>query len=216
MYDEDELLPLSGLQHLVYCARRAALVHVEGEWADNRYTVEGVHLHERVDGAAPVCEWREGVRIVRRMPLRSLELGLSGTADLVEFHRDTPGDAERALPVEYKRGARKRERAFEIQLCAQALCLEEMLGRPAPTGALYYGESRRRLELPMDATLREETRDAARRLHEIVDRGVTPPFERGPKCERCSLAGPCGIRLARARRPADTYVERLFAPEPAE
>lgn len=212
MFNEDELLPLSGLQHLIYCTRRAALVHIEGAWADNAYTVEGVHTHERVDEAGPRQEERGLVRIVRRMPVRSLVLGLIGVADVVEFRRESPGDAERAVPVEYKRGTRKRERAFEVQLCAQALCLEEMLGAPVPTGALYFGRSRRRLEVIMDASLRDETREAARRLHEIVAAQVTPPFEPGPKCRHCSLAGPCGIELAGARR-AMTYVEELFGAE---
>lgn len=211
MYDEDALLPLSGLQHVTYCARRAALVHVEGEWADNVYTVQGNHVHERVDETGAVHEVRAGVRIVRRMALRSLALGLSGIADLVEFEGDAESDGARVIPVEYKRGTRKHERAFEVQLCAQALCLEEMLGRPVPIGALYFGESRRRLEIDLDEALREETRAAARRLHEIAASGVTPPFEPGPKCEKCSMAEPCGIRFARTRRSAAEYVELLFA-----
>ena len=212
MYAEDDLLPLSGLQHLTYCARRAALVHVERLWAENVYTAEGRHLHERVDEAGPPREALGGVRVVRRMPLRSLALGLSGTADVVEFHPGAAtGGPQVPLPVEYKRGQRRQEDAFEVQLCAQALCLEEALGVPVPEGAVYFGLTRRRLPVPFDAALRERTREAAHRLHAIVASGRTPPFEPGPKCEKCSLAGPCGIRIARARRPAARYLDALLA-----
>jgi len=132
---------------------------------------------------------------------------------VVEFH-PAPGDRPPTpVPVEYKRGERRQEDAFEVQLCAQALCLEEMLGVPVPAGAVYFGLTRRRLPLLFDEGLRERTRAAAQRLHAIVASGVTPPFEPGPKCEKCSLAVPCGIRFARARRPAARYVEALFAEE---
>lgn len=215
MYVEDDLLPLSGLQHLTYCARRAALVHVERLWAENVYTTEGRHLHERVDDTGPPREAFGGVRVVRRLPLRSLALGLSGIADVVEFHPTASGGPLTPLPIEYKRGQRRQEDAFEVQLCAQALCLEDMLGVSVPEGAVYFGLTRRRLPVPFDDGLRERTREAARRLHEIVASGLTPPFEPGPKCEKCSLAGPCGIRIARARRPAGRYVDALFTEDGA-
>lgn len=211
MYAEDDLLPLSGLQHLTYCARRAALVHVERLWAENVYTAEGRHLHERVDETGPPREAFGGVRVVRRMPLRSLALGLSGTADVVEFHPSAAdGGPQVPLPVEYKRGQRRQEEAFEVQLCAQALCLEEMLGASVPEGAVYFGLTRRRLPVLFDDALRARTRAAARRLHAIVASGVTPPFELGPKCDKCSLAGPCGIRIARARQSAGRYLDALL------
>ena len=139
MFTEDDLLPISALQHLLFCERQCALIHVEGLWADNVLTVEGTHMHRRSDEGAD--EKRDGVRIVRALPLRSLRLGLAGRADVVEFHRGEPGAAWAPFPVEYKRGRAKRERCDQVQLCAQALCLEEMLGVEIPAGALFYGQA---------------------------------------------------------------------------
>ena len=161
MYDEEDLLPISMLPHYAYCPRRAALIHLEGVWTENRFTVEGRHLHERVHDTE--AETRKDLRVVRGLRLRSLRLGLVGMADVVEFHQDeaaglaVPGLAGRwrAMPVEYKRGKPKRDRSDEVQLCAQALCLEEMLGGPVEMGALYYATPRRRQDVPLDAGLRQ-------------------------------------------------------------
>src|SRR6266567_7026185 len=144
MYDEEDLLPLSALQHLVFCERQCALIHIEGVWADNALTVEGSHLHDRVDEMGPRIESRGDLRIARGVALRSLRLGLSGRADVIEFHRVTEGGVElagvsglwRPFPVEYKRGRPKRDRCDEVQVCAQARCLEEMLETAVPAGAL--------------------------------------------------------------------------------
>jgi CRISPR-associated exonuclease Cas4 len=219
MFTEDDLLPLSALQHLLFCERQCALIHVEQVWVENPLTAEGRHLHERVD--AGQAESRGGVHIARGIPLRSLRLGLSGKADLVEFHRLPEGQAGavlggrpgtwRLLPVEYKRGRPKAHRADEVQLCAQAICLEEMLGANVPVGALFYGETRRRQEVTLDAALRALTEATAERLHQLVKSGVTPSPVREPKCDRCSLLEVCmpgapaksaGTYLARAWREA--------------
>ncbi|HTQ80916.1 MAG TPA: CRISPR-associated protein Cas4 [Thermoanaerobaculia bacterium] len=198
-FQEEDLLPLSALQHLLFCERQAALLHVEQLWAENPLTVEGRHLHERVDAVSP--ESRGGVHLARALPLRCLRLGLSGRADLVEFHRlaaGLPGVSLPGLPgtwqpfpVEFKRGRPKSHSADRVQLCAQALCLEEMLGQPVPAGALYYGQTRRRRDVPLDAALRRETEAAAERLHRLLGSGVTPPPVREPKCEACSLLPLC-------------------------
>jgi CRISPR-associated exonuclease Cas4 len=202
MFDEDSLLPLSALQHLLFCERQAALIHVERLWAENPLTVEGRQLHERVDGA--VGESRGDMRLARALPLRSLRLGLVGKADLVELHRVSPGDpagpgavlpgvsgAWHPFPVEYKRGRPKVHHADWVQLCAQALCLEEMLQTSVPAGALFYGQTRRRQDVAFDDALRRETTEAAARLHRLFHSGVTPPPVREPKCDRCSLFDLC-------------------------
>jgi CRISPR-associated exonuclease Cas4 len=214
MFTDDDLLPLSALQHLLFCERQCALIHVEQIWVESSLTAEGRHLHERVD--AGQAESRGSLHIARGIPLRSLRLGLSGKADLVEFHRLPEGEAGavldgrsgnwRLLPVEYKRGRPKAHRADEVQLCAQAMCLEEMLAAEVPVGALFYGETRRRQEVALDPTLRALTEATARRLHELVASGVTPAPVREPKCDRCSLLEVC--MPGAPARSAATYLGR--------
>lgn len=206
MFVEDDLLPLSALQHLLFCERQCALIHVEDVWAENVLTVEGRHLHERADSG--LAETRPGVRTVRALALRSLRLGLSGRADLVEFHDSTESGATRPFPVEYKRGRPKHNDADRIQLCAQALCLEEMLGVQITAGALFYGTTRRRQDVEFDATLRAVVERGAARLHALVDGGVTPRAVREPKCENCSLLDLCLPHAVGARRSAGAFVER--------
>lgn len=199
MYTEDNLWPLSALQHLVFCERQCALIHLEQAWAENRYTAEGRLLHERAD--EPGGESRGDLSIVRALALRSLRLGLSGRADVVEFYRQPEGVLGavlagkagfwRPFPVEYKRGKPKQHRADEVQLCAQALCLEEMLSVDIEEGALYYGKRRRRHPIVFDPVLRRLTEKTARRLHEMLATGRTPPAVREPKCDACSLFDIC-------------------------
>jgi CRISPR-associated exonuclease Cas4 len=217
MYAEADLLPLSALQHLVFCERRAALVHVEQLWADNRHTVEGAHAHARVDGTAPAVESRKHIRIVRRLPLHSFHLGLSGVADVVEFRADPEGVALpdvagrwRPFPVEYKKGKRRKEDAYRVQLCAQALCLEEMLDAAVPEGAVYFGTTRRREAIVFDSTLRAEVRQAAARLHELVASGRTPPAVQQKKCKQCSLVELCMPKLGRRSRSAAAYLRHIM------
>ena len=199
MYPEDDLLPISALNQLVYCPRRCALMHTEGVWADNRYTAEGTVFHEHVHEQD--SETRGHVRIARGVALRSLELGLVGIADVVEFHRVDdagPGVAIpgapglwQSFPIEYKLGKPKPDRSDEVQLCAQALCLEEMLGADIPAGAVFYGRTRRRHDVALGTGLREATRRAAGQLHALLGTGITPPPQPGPKCRKCSLADAC-------------------------
>ncbi len=213
-FAEADLLPLSGVQHTVFCERQAALVHVEQVWADNAFTIDGSHRHRGVHEEAPRRERRGDLLIVRGLALRSLELGLSGIADVVEFHRVDSGGAEipgargrwRPYPVEYKRGRRKRHRADEVQLCAQAICLEEMLGVPVAEGALFYGKEQRRMEVSFDAGLRELTREAARRFRELVETGFTPPARKERKCDTCSLLELCMPEAMTRRRSARRFL----------
>ncbi|HEY1601360.1 MAG TPA: CRISPR-associated protein Cas4 [Pirellulales bacterium] len=206
MFAEDDLLPISALQHLLFCERQCALIHLERQWVENRLTVEGRHLHRRAHDAED--ELRDGRRIVRGLALRSLRYGLSGQADVVEVAplddvarqrmgaalsgvaRFTAG-AWSVTPVEYKRGRPKQDDCDRVQLCAQALCLEEMLGLVIPAGALFYGRRRRRTEVFFDAALRETTLAATRRLHELIASRRTPLARREPKCDSCSLLPIC-------------------------
>jgi CRISPR-associated exonuclease Cas4 len=216
MYTEDELLPISALQHLAFCERQWALIHLEGVWVENRLTAEGRVLHDRAHEAE--TESRRGVRIARGLRLRSLRLGLSGIADVVEFHRrETEGDAGgvrlpnvrglwQPFPVEYKRGRPKKGPFDEIQLCAQALCLEEMLGATIPHAALFYGTPMRRTEVALSAALRGQTERLAARLHELTRRGVTPPPVYEEKCESCSLMPVCMPKKLSKGREVEAYL----------
>jgi CRISPR-associated exonuclease Cas4 len=193
MHVEANPLPLSALQHFLFCERQCALIHIEQVWADNLFTAEGTLLHERTHEGPD--ESRPGVRITRGMPVRSFELGLSGQCDVVEFHSNHD-----VLPVEYKRGKPKAHAADEVQLCAQALSLEEMLGIQIERGELYYGKRRRRTEVLFDLNLRELTRDTAGRLHALINSRVTPLAQREKKCESCSLLEICMPDAMRFRR----------------
>ncbi|MBN2141215.1 MAG: CRISPR-associated protein Cas4 [Desulfovibrionaceae bacterium] len=224
MYPEDDLLPLSALQHLLFCPRRAALIYLEQLWADNLATIEGAQLHAKADSGG-ASEIVGEVRVARGLRLRSLRLGLSGIADVVEFQR--PGGSRSppsglavgvelpgahglwtSFPIEYKRGRLRREQGYEVQLCAQALCLEEMLGVHVPAGALFYGKTRRRSEVLFTPGLRQQTEDAARRLHELVAAGRTPAAEASKKCESCSLKDLCLPRTCGRGRSARRYLAR--------
>jgi|LSQX01.3.fsa_nt_gb CRISPR-associated exonuclease Cas4 len=191
VFQEADLLPLSGLQHLLYCPRRFALVHIEQIWQENRYTAEGSLQHEKVHAAG--CETREGIKIVRNLALRSIQLGLVGKADVVEFHGTVP------FPVEHKRGRDKTNNCDRVQLCAQALCLEEMLGIPIPEGAIFYGQPRRRTSVLFDTALREETIMAAAGMHALFKEGYTPSAQYvREKCDPCSLFHLCKPRAIRS------------------
>jgi CRISPR-associated exonuclease Cas4 len=214
---ESDLLPISALQHLLFCERQCALIHVERLWAENRLTVEGRLLHQRAHGQhgperSPIRrEVRDGVLIARALPLRSLRLGLAGVADVVEFHPPSqPGAPPCPFPVEYKRGRPKPGGCDRVQLCAQALCLEEMRGVPVAAGALFYGRTRRRASVQFTSELRRQTEDAASRVRAIVAAGVTPPARYDKKCERCSLRQLCLPQVADGHRSAAGYLSRAL------
>jgi CRISPR-associated exonuclease Cas4 len=191
---EDTLIPLSALQHQLFCPRQCALIHVEGLWAEDGATAEGRLLHERVDEGRP--ERRPGVRIVRGLAIRSLALGIVGKADVVEF---VGKDNSRPFPVEYKRGKPKAHRADEVQLCAQAICLEEIFDGEVPEGALFYGMPRRRHLVVFTEELRALTADTAAAAKRMILAHRTPPPIRAPHCRRCSLETLC--QPARLERP---------------
>lgn len=188
-----DAIPISALQHALFCERQFALIHLEREWSENRQTAEGRVLHERAhEGPA---ESRGDIRTVRGISVASTAFGLTGQCDVVEFHRDG-----RVIPVEYKRGKPKSHRADEVQLCAQAICLEEMLDlQRIPLGFLYYGRPHRRTEVALDEGLRELTIGVAARAREILDSGITPSahYEKA-KCAACSLMEICQPRCRKS------------------
>lgn len=198
-----EPIPLSAVQHAVYCLRQAALIHLERLWAENRFTAEGDVLHALADKGG--SRQARGVRRVMALALGSERLNLTGTADLVEFAPDGT-----AFPVEYKRGKPKLHRADEAQLCAQALCLEEMTGKSVPEGALYYAQTRRRVTVPFDAGLRALTMAAVADLTGIFLSGQTPPpTPHKSRCRACSLVDLC--RPDSYARPARAWRDRMIA-----
>lgn len=203
--DPDDYIPISALQHFLYCPRQCALIHLEQLWAESRHTAEGRLLHERTD--RPGGERRRGVRTVTAMPLAHDGLGITGIADVVEFHGGDAG--EQPYPVEYKRGRPKAHRADEVQLCAQALCLEHMLAMPVPEGALYYGETRRRKVVPIDAMLRQLTQETVAATRAVLQSGRTPPAHYEPKrCDHCSLFDLCMPRTLDRRRSVHSWLTR--------
>ena len=190
MVDPERLVMISALQHLLFCPRQCALIHLDHRWRENYLTVTGKLLHQRVD--RPGKRHDPGCRREYALALRSEKLALTGVADLVEFRRDASG-RQQPLPVEYKRGRPKSHRADEVQLCAQAICLEEMLHCSIPRGYLYYGAEESRTEVVFDTELRDLTAETAAAVHRLLDRGdLPPPRPDRRSCRNCSLIDECG------------------------
>ncbi len=207
MFAEDELVPLSALQHFVVCPRQCGLIHLEGVWLESARTAEGRLLHERVDRGGG--ELRDGIRRAFGVPLRSLTLGLAGRADAVEFHPGPAGGPERPYPVEHKRGRSKAGDEDRIQLCAQALCLEEMSGVAVLEGALFYGEPRRRERVMFDEGLRRRVAEVAVSVHALFRDARTPPPPETAPCRACSLAPACLPKLRRTGSVAEWIAKCL-------
>ncbi len=207
MYSEDDLVMISALQHYLFCPRQCALIHLEQQWEENVYTAEGRVLHERVHTAGR--QFRSKIRVEFDLPLRSLQLGLVGRGDIVEFHLLEDGEW-RPFPVEYKRGRPKKDNCDKVQLCAQALSLEEMLDTEVPAGALYYGKKKRRLEVAFTEELRGETKDVARELHRQLRSGKTPPPIADKRCENCSFLADCLPDIVCKKGSVDRYLQNIF------
>jgi CRISPR-associated exonuclease Cas4 len=207
MFSEDELISISALAHFSYCKRRCALIHIEQIWTENIFTAEGRIMHERVHEEGN--ESRGDVRIARGVPLRSLRLGLVGIADVVEFHRAT-GKQWQPFPVEYKRGKPKPDHSDMVQLCAQALCLEEMMGVEVPRGALFYGRTRRREDVMFDVTLRAEVEAAAKNARALIASGRTPEAVYGKRCDNCSLVAECLPKTMSRHKSAKRYLSGVI------
>ena len=206
-YTEDDLIMVSALQHIAFCERQCALIHIEQVWSESGLTAEGHIMHERVHEQDR--ESRRNVRIEYGLPLRSLKLGLVGKADVVEFRR-VGKDFWQPFPVEYKRGKPKHDHCDMIQLCAQAMCLEEMLSVSVPSGAIFYGRTRRRLDVSFDDTLRRETEEAAEKAHQLISTGKTPPPVYEKRCKSCSLIGECIPKTIGEKSSVKHYLERMI------
>lgn len=202
-FSDSDLLPLSALQHFIYCPRQCALIHLEQQWTENRFTAEGRAQHDRVD--RPEHETRDGIRYEYAVLLCSLRLGLIGKADVIEFHED------RVFPVEHKRGRPKPTHCDWVQLCAQALCLEETLGVKIGEGAIFYGLPRRRQPVDFTPELRKETEQTAAALHELIQRGKPPSADYiEKKCAACSLIEIC---MPKKYRNVSAYLKETLSEE---
>jgi len=213
-YTPDDLLPLSGIQHFLFCRRQWALIHIEQQWKENALTAEGRIMHQRADDPF-FTEVRNGVITARSVPVASYRLGLSGICDVVEFTASPDGvklpgrdGLYLAAPVEYKHGKEKRDPCDEAQLCAQAICLEEMLSVTIPRGYLYYGETRHRVEVELTAELRGLVRDMSEEMHAYFSRGYTPRVKTSKACRSCSLADICLPNLQEKVMPASKYIKQ--------
>ncbi len=219
-YSEEDYLLLSGIQHVAFCERQWALIHVEQAWAENARTLEGKYLHERTDDPFQ-DETRKDIRVVRAMPIVSKKLGLRGVADVVEFHKTKdPLDGItvrlknrkgwwRPNPVEYKRGRPKPDDRDAVQLCAQAMALEEMLGVSIETGFLYYAQTKRRVEVAFDQRLRADVEELSGKMHRMFTDGKTPKAKKGKHCSLCSLKEICQPDLTTRHRSVKEYLARM-------
>jgi CRISPR-associated exonuclease Cas4 len=219
-HSDDNLLLLSGIQHMAFCERQWALIHLEQVWAENIRTIEGKHLHERVDDQL-FDESRKTLRIVRSMPIVSYELGLRGVADVVEFHHsDTFIEGEtcrldrrqgwwKPIPIEYKRGRPKPDDRDAVQLCAQAMALEEMMEIIIQYGFLYYGQTKHREQIIFDNRLRNLTVSIAKRMHEFASEGKTPKARKGKRCSQCSLVEQCQPQWMLRHRSVKNYLAQM-------
>jgi len=206
MYNEDDLVMISALQHFLFCPRQCALIHIEQLWRENRLTAEGRILHERVHSAGG--ESRRRIKIEYDMPIRSLALGLIGRADVVELHL-MADKTWQPFPVEYKRGRPKNDDSDRVQLCAQAICLEEMLAKDVPAGALYYGKKKRRTAVDFDLQLREKTRETACSLHDLLKKRCTPKAQYSRRCDRCSFLEICLPKITGKKKRVAGYLKQM-------
>lgn len=214
-YEEENYILLSGIQHFAFCRRQWALIHIEQQWHDNLLTVEGNIIHDKAHNHH-CSEKRNGVLIVRGMAVASSELGLSGTCDVVEFHSDERGVAIAGhkgkyvpVPIEYKRGKPKKGKADELQLCAQAICIEEMLGCDIAKGYLFYGETKHRMEVLFVSELRMCVLSMAREMHTLYIRRHTPTVKTGAFCRACSLMELCLPKLCKGKS-SSSYIHNML------
>lgn len=212
-FNEEDYLQLSGIQHFKFCRRQWALIHIESQWAENVYTIGGEIMHERAHDAN-LKEKRGDILVTRDMRISSSSLGVSGACDVVEFHKSTVGIAipgeeglYKPFPIEYKHGSPREDTANELQLCCQAMCLEEMLCCDISQGALYFGEIKRRVLVDFSDELRREVRDTLQQMHEYYQRGHTPKVKPSKSCNACSLKEVCVPKIMRSNSAID-YIQK--------
>ena len=220
MYAEDDYLMLSGIQHFAFCRRQWAMIHIEQQWAENYRTTAGELMHKKAhdEGA---FEKRGNILTVRGVRLSSHELGVSGQCDVVEFHQAECGvtlygyDGNwNPVPVEYKHGKPKENNSDELQLCAQAICLEEMFQTVIPEGYLFYGENRRRSHVGFTEGLREEVKNMTKEMHELFQRGHTPNVKPTKQCKACSLENLCVPKLQKTMKVREYIQQGIHSDEP--
>lgn len=209
IYQEEDFLQLSGLQHFSFCRRQWALIHIEHQWAENYRTVDGTLMHENAHNTS-LQESRADLFVVRGISVYSARLGLSGQCDVLEYHRDSTGiplvgkeGLWLPFPVEYKRGHPKEDSCDALQLCGQAMCLEDMLCCDIPAGAVYYGETRHRQKISFSPELRSQVETLLEQMHDLYRRGHTPKVKPSKSCNACSLKGLCLPKLMKSRSVAD-------------
>ncbi|MFZ1984002.1 MAG: CRISPR-associated protein Cas4 [Desulfatitalea sp.] len=207
LFELDEPISISALSHYIFCRRRCALIHIEQLWTENIFTAQGRVMHEHVHKEG--MESRGDVRIEHGVPLCSMRLGLSGKSDVIEFHR-RPDGLWLPFPVEYKIGKPKPDDCDTVQLCAQALCLEEMLSVTIPAGALFYGKTRRRTNVDFDEPLRRKTQETAFEARKLIESGITSGPEYSPKCEKCSLVNLCLPKIVGERQTIKQYLAKVL------
>ena len=212
----DDYLMLSGIQHFAFCPRQWALIHVEQLWAENALTFSGKLMHDNADDPFFV-EARGDILVSRSIPLVSHNLKIYGIADVVEFHRSPSGVriANRdgfwnIVPIEYKRGKKKTDDCDEVQLCCQAMCLEEMYGVEIPKGYLYYGKTRHRTEVIFDEELREHVVSLIREMYDLYEGGNTPAAELKKQCESCSIRDLCIPTISSRKKSVDRYLDSMI------
>jgi|UniRef100_A0A7V6DP56 CRISPR-associated exonuclease Cas4 len=204
-WQDHDLVPISAIQHFSYCPRQAALIHLEMVWDENLYTMRGRFVHESVD--EPGYEHQEGIRVERALPLWSRRWGLVGKADLVEFHGETP------YPVDFKHGPRRRKEHDDLQLCAQAVCLEDMTGQDVPRGAIYHATSRHRREVEIDADVRHRLAQILTEMRRWWLDQTLPPPPNDKRCRHCSLQASCLPGAMAEPRRLERLAARTFLPE---
>lgn len=214
-YDEENFLQISGLQHYCFCKRQWALIHIEQLWSENLRTVEGEIMHQKAHDYTEK-ESRKGVLITRDLKIHSTKMGLSGACDVVEFYPDSQGIAllnktgkYLPYPVEYKRGEPRHDHANELQLCAQAMCLEEMLCCDVNKGALFFGEIRHREEIIFNSELREEVKNYAKEMHQLYEKSHTPKVKPTKSCNACSLKEVCVPKLLKNKSVKEYITDHL-------
>lgn len=202
MAEDDDPIMISALEHWSYCPRQCALIHVEQTFDENLYTMRGQAVHKRVD--EPESETVDGVRVERAVPLWSKRLGLIGRADVVEFHGVVP------YPVEYKHGPRREQEHDDLQLCAQAICLEEMTAKAVPGGAIYHHSSRRRREVAFTSELRERVAEVVTHIRAMLQAKTLPPPVNDARCKHCSLIEACLPSVIGEQERASALIRKLF------
>jgi len=212
-YKDEDFLLLSGIQHFSFCKRQWALIHIEQQWQENLRTIEGQILHEKTHDNT-IKEKRGDLIISRGMAIFSRTLGITGACDIVELHRVLDGvsifgrdGTYKPIPIEYKRGKPKEDESDVLQLCAQAMCLEEMLLCEISEAFMFYGETKRRLKVILDDGLRQRVITMVKEMHELYDRRYTPKVKPSKKCKACSLAEICMPKLCK-NPSVDYYIKK--------